>query len=130
MNPPRPHDASAAAPKRALWRAIGRGLRRRCPTCGKGETLRGYISPRAECAACGEKLAQYQTADFAPYLATFFTGFAYTPMIVAVSLSAHPIAWAAPALIVAALITALILLPIAKGAAINLLWALDIQRNQ
>ncbi len=121
---------NSALKRPSVWRAIGRGVRRRCPKCGKGETLRGYITPRAACETCGESLAQYQTADFAPYLATFFTGFLYTPLIVAASLSSHPIAWLAPALIVAALLTALILLPIAKGAAINLLWALDIQRNQ
>lgn len=127
MNAP---PSNRAAGGRSLWRALGRGVRRRCPKCGKGATLRGYISPRAACDVCGEALAQYQTADFAPYLATFATGFIYTPMIVAASLSAHPLAWAPPALIVAALLTALMLLPIAKGAAINLLWALDIQRNQ
>jgi uncharacterized protein (DUF983 family) len=115
---------------REVARAIGRGFRRRCPRCGKGRILSGYIAPIAQCAVCGERLAPYQTADFAPYLVVFVIGLIFTPLIVAVSMSSAASEAALFSIGAAALISALALLPRAKGAAIGLLWALDIQSNQ
>ena len=115
---------------RDVARAIGRGFRGRCPRCGKGPIFSGYIAPIARCVACGERLAPYQTADFAPYLVVFAIGLIFTPMIVAVSMSSAASNDALYSIGAAALISALVLLPRAKGAAIGLLWALDIQSNQ
>ncbi len=85
-------------PPRDLARAVARGFRGRCPRCGQGRLLAGYISPVSECAICGEHLQPCQTADFAPYLVVFAI--------------------------------ALTLPPRAKGAAIALLWTLDIRAYQ
>jgi uncharacterized protein (DUF983 family) len=125
MTPP-----PVAPGERRLARAVGRGLRGKCPRCGEGRLLSGYISPRAACEACGEDLSPYQTADFAPYLTTFAIGLTFTPMIVLVEMSAHPSQALMGALGAVALGCALALLPVAKGAAIALLWSLDIQVNQ
>lgn len=92
--------------------------------------MSGYISPVPKCAVCGENLAPYQTADFAPYLVTFAVGAIFTPLIVAVSMSPAASDWEAILLGGAALGAALLLLPRAKGAVIASLWALDIQVNQ
>jgi uncharacterized protein (DUF983 family) len=113
-------------PIRALGRAIARGFVGRCPACGRGAVIRGYISPVAACAACGEDLARYQTADFAPYIVTFFVGLVFTPLTFVLSLDEALGDWALYATIAAALLTAILLLPRTKGAAIGLLWALDI----
>lgn len=107
-----------------------RGLRGRCPRCGEGRLLRGYIAPVERCSVCHENLAPYRTADFAPYLVVFVVGLVFTPMIVGLSLSgasSNDVVWAVGAI---AIVTALVLLPRAKGASISLLWALDIQSNQ
>jgi uncharacterized protein (DUF983 family) len=34
-------------------RAIGRGLRRRCPHCGQGRIFQGFIEVRDRCTSCG-----------------------------------------------------------------------------
>ncbi len=114
------------APTRALGRAIARGFIGRCPACGRGAVIRGYISPVATCNACGEDLARYQTADFAPYIVTFFVGLVFTPLTFVLSLDEALGDWALYVTIGAALLTAILLLPRTKGAAIGLLWALDI----
>ena len=109
---------------------MARGFRGRCPRCGKGALLAGYIAPIAVCAHCGEALAPYQTADFAPYLVVFCIGLIFTPLTVILSMSAYASMWLAALVIFAALVSALLLLPRFKGAAIALLWSLDVQANQ
>jgi uncharacterized protein (DUF983 family) len=116
--------------KRRVLTAIARGFRGRCPQCGKGALLAGYISPIEKCANCSELLLAYQTADFAPYLVVFFVGLVFTPAAAVLSMSSYASVWLIVLLMVAALLSALLLLPRAKGAAIALLWALDIQANQ
>jgi len=113
-------------PTRALGRALARGFIGRCPACGRGPAIRGYIAPVAACSACGEDLSRYQTADFAPYIVTFFVGLVFTPVAFVLSLDEGLGDWALYATIAAALVTAIVLLPRTKGAAIGLLWALDI----
>ncbi len=113
-------------PVRAVALAIGRGFAGRCPACGRGAVLAGYIKPVDHCQTCGENLAPYQTADFAPYLVTFAIGLIFTPLVVIVALRGAQSDWMLAAFLVAALICALLLLPRAKGAAIGLLWALEV----
>jgi uncharacterized protein (DUF983 family) len=92
--------------------------------------LRGYVTPVGDCPVCGERLAGYRTADFAPYLVTFAIGLTFIPIAVNVSLSTGVSNWLVAALVPLALTAALVLLPRMKGAAIGLLWALDIRGNQ
>ena len=109
-----------------LLQAVGRGFLGRCPACGRGAVLAGYIRPAARCLVCGENLARYQTADFAPYLVTFAIGLIFTPLIVVMALRDPQSPWILYAFMAGALINALVLLPRAKGAAIGILWALDV----
>ncbi len=112
---------------RALGRAVARGLRGRCPNCGQGRLLAGYIRPEPQCAACGEDFRPYGTADFAPYLVTFAIGLTFIPLALVISLTTDFAGWIVWALMAGAALTAAFLLPRAKGAAIGLLWALDVR---
>jgi len=116
--------------RRPVAQAVARGFVGRCPRCGRGRLLRGYIAPVGQCANCGEDLRDYQTADFAPYLVVFAIGLVFTPLTIFLSLSSAAPRDAIYAIAALALVCALILLPRAKGAAIGLLWALDIRSNQ
>ena len=111
---------------RSLLQAVGRGFFGRCPACGHGAVLAGYIKPAARCLICGENLAPYQTADFAPYLVTFAIGLIFTPLMVVTTLRHPQSPMILYAFMAAALVSALVLLPRAKGAAIGILWALDV----
>ena len=125
-----PHDVPSPPGARSLVPALTRGLLGRCPQCGRGSLLHGYIAPVQRCHACGENLAPYGTADFAPYLVVFVVGLLFTPIVVALSLSGATSEYAPYAIGAFAVLTALLLLPRAKGLAIALLWALDIRSNQ
>lgn len=132
MNEPATQSASSddKSAGRNLGAALTRGFRGRCPACGKGHVLQGYIFPRTECESCRENLAPYQSADFAPYLVTFAIGLTFTPLIlIATMLWDVPAPLALTVGLSAALACALTLLPRMKGAAIGLLWALDVRAN-
>lgn len=115
---------------RKVGAALMRGFIGRCPACGQGHVLKNYISPRMECEVCSENLARYLSADFAPYLVTFAIGLTFTPLIlVSTMVWDVPEALALSVGLMTALACALALLPRMKGAAIGLLWALDVRAN-
>lgn len=113
--------------RRPVARAAARGLRGKCPRCGQGALLTGYLSPVDVCDSCGEDLTPYRTADFAPYLVTFVIGLTFIPLALLLSLRAGAGGWIVWALMGAALAVAALILPRAKGAAIGILWALRVQ---
>lgn len=116
-------------PSRAVLQAVLRGLAGRCPVCGRGKLFATYITPIPKCASCGEDLSRYQAADFAPYLVTFAIGFVFTPMTFLVVAKFPDRFIPIVVLLLVALGAALALLPRMKGAAIGLLWSLDVQNN-
>lgn len=120
-------EGGGGSPGRTLSSAVARGFVGRCPCCGRGRLFRGYIRPAPTCRACGEDLTRYQTADFAPYLVVFVVGLVFTPLVLAMSLNSSLDDWALMPTLGAALAVALVLLPRMKGAAIGLLWALDVK---
>ena len=110
--------------ERRLGLALQRGLRGRCAACGKGRLLRNYLTPNASCSVCGEDLSRYQAADFAPYVVTFLVGLVFTPLaLVLTARGASDVTL--PVVLLAAVGSAVFLLPPIKGAALALLWALN-----
>jgi uncharacterized protein (DUF983 family) len=112
---------------RPLGLALVRGFVGRCPACGKGAILLGYIRPAPRCAVCGEDLSPYQAADFAPYIVTFLIGLIFTPLALVLASNESRGDWIIVAVLAAAVTTALVLLPRAKGASLGLLWALRVR---
>lgn len=56
------HDAPERPLKPALWR----GWRRRCPCCGAGPMLKGYLTVRDVCPVCNEELYHQRADDGRP----------------------------------------------------------------
>ena len=69
------------ADDRPIWPAIRRGLRCRCPTCGKGALLRGYLKVRDTCPACGEDLHHHRADDGPAYLTILIVGHVMAPLL-------------------------------------------------
>ncbi|MBJ3787002.1 DUF983 domain-containing protein [Devosia sediminis] len=53
--------------KRA-WPAIWRGVKCKCPNCGKGWLFHHYLEQHDNCAVCGEPLAYYKAGLFLPFV--------------------------------------------------------------
>ena len=69
------------AEDRPIWPAMLRGLRCRCPNCGKGALLRGYLKVRDACPACGEDLHHHRADDGPAYLTILIVGHVMAPLL-------------------------------------------------
>lgn len=109
---------------RPLGTAMLRGWRRKCPNCGEGELLEGYLSVRRTCPNCGEAF-HHQRADDGPAWATIVVaGKLLAPMMLFVWNMWRP----EPLVMALGLCTfftllCLYLLPRFKGLFVNLQWS-------
>jgi uncharacterized protein (DUF983 family) len=119
-----PTTVPDAEDERPLRPALMRGWHRRCPKCGEGPMMQGYLSVREACPSCGEAFHHHRADDGPAYLTILVVGhliapalhFAYSnfdpdPLFIAVFFS----------LLTSAL--SLYLLPRLKGGLVALQWA-------
>ncbi len=64
-----------------LRTVLGRGLRRRCPHCGKGRIFRGWVKLHDHCSECGLQYLQDQ-GDLWAYLVAIDRALFIFPLIV------------------------------------------------
>lgn len=109
---------------RDVWTAMLRGLRRRCPNCGGGPMLQGYLTVRQSCAACGEELHHHRADDLPAWATILIVGHILGVLLLAVENAFAPPLWLDYA-IWPALTLGLVLwlLPRIKGAIVGLQWA-------
>lgn len=109
---------------RSVLQAIVRGVRGRCPACGEGRVLEGYLTATRGCRCCGEAYDQLHADDMPPWLTILIVGHIVVPLLLLVEQVWHPAMWLQmavwPAVTLALL---LLLLPRSKGAVLGLLWA-------
>ena len=104
--------------------AMLRGWRRRCPNCGAGPILSGYLSVRDACPVCGEALHHHRADDGPAYLTILIVGHLLAPVMLF-----SFVKWRPDPLVLAGVLTfatvalSLYLLPRIKGALIALQWA-------
>jgi uncharacterized protein (DUF983 family) len=109
---------------RPTKQALSRGWRRKCPNCGAGPMLRGYLTVREACPVCGEDLHHHRADDGPAYLTILIVGHLLAPLLLFVY--SH---WRPDPLTLAVGFTigtvglSLYLLPRLKGALVALQWA-------
>lgn len=119
-----PFDNTEQPEERPVKKAMLRGWRRRCPSCGSGPMLRGYLKVRDTCPVCQEPLHHHRADDgpayltilvvghiMAPLLHITFTHFRPEPLVLATVFSVGCVA------------LSLFLLPRLKGSIVGLQWA-------
>ena len=109
---------------RPLRPALLRGWRRRCPNCGAGPMLTGFLTVRDACPACGEALHHQRADDGPAYLTILIVGHLLAPVLLFVFTTWRP----DPLLLavgfsIATVALSLYLLPRLKGAMVALQWA-------
>lgn len=118
------HRSADDIPTRDWRRAIGNGLRCRCPACGQGRLFRGFLKPVDACAACGEALHYQRADDLPPYVVITIVGHIVVGGVLLAekyadwSMGLQMLLW--PALTV---ILSLVLMQPVKGGVIGLQWA-------
>ena len=109
---------------RPVGRAMMRGWRMRCPCCGAGPLLRGYLSVRESCPVCNEALHHQRADDGPAYLTILIVGHLMAPLILWSFM-----AWRPDPLILATVFAvgtvglSLLLLPRLKGVMVGIKWA-------
>jgi len=112
------------ADDRALRPALLRGWRRRCPNCGAGPMMRGYLKVRDACPVCGEALHHQRADDGPAYLTILIVGHVLAPVLLFVYSN-----WRPEPLLLAVMLSvgtvalSLYLLPRLKGGLVGLQWA-------
>ena len=110
--------------ERPTWPAIRRGWHGKCPNCGSGPLLRGYLKVRESCPVCGEALHHQRADDGPAYMTILIVGHIVGPMVLWAFVK-----WRPDPLVLASVFSvgtvalSLYLLPRLKGALVGVQWA-------
>lgn len=75
------HDSVDEIKERALWPTLWKGWRRKCPRCGNGELLKGYLKVRDTCPVCRQELHHHRADDGPAYLTILIVGHLMAPSL-------------------------------------------------
>ena len=109
---------------RPLGPAVWKGFRRKCPNCGSGPLLKGYLKLRESCTVCREDLSHARADDGPAYLTMLIVGHLMAPLLHIVF-----VAWRPEPLVlftifsVGCVALSLYLLPRLKGVIVGIQWA-------
>ncbi len=116
--------AYPAEDDRPVRPAIWRGLRKRCPACGEGALLKGYLEVRDTCPACGEALYHHRADDGPAYLTILIVGHLMAPLIMWAFVTWRPEPLVLSGIFAAGCVSlSLFLLPRLKGMIVAIQWA-------
>ena len=117
------HD-TALNSDRDTRQAVVRGWRRRCPSCGSGPMMDGFLKVRDTCAVCGEELHHHRADDGPAWATILITGHIMAPLMLTVHEMFRPEGWImAVGFSAVFTLLALYMLPRVKGAFVGFQWA-------
>lgn len=109
---------------RPMRPAMLRGWRRRCPNCGSGPMMRGYLNVRSDCAVCNEELHHHRADDGPAYLTILIVGHIMAPLILWFFTTFRPDPIVLTSIFsVGVVALSLYLLPRLKGMIVGIQWA-------
>lgn len=119
MNTP----AAKPAAERDLWPTLWKGWRCKCPKCGNGPLLSGYLKVRDTCVVCREPLHHHRADDGPAYLTILIVGHLMAPLLLVAFTAYRP----DPMMLftifaVGSVALSLYLLPRLKGAVVAYQW--------
>ena len=109
---------------RPTWPALLNGFRLRCPQCGSGPMLSGYLKIRDHCPVCREELCHHRADDGPAYLTILIVGHLMAPMLLFVFTTWRPDPLTLFTIFAVGCVgLSLYLLPRLKGAIVAFQWA-------
>lgn len=116
-------DAQPAL-ERPLRQAVLRGWRLRCPSCGAGPLLTGYLKVRDACPVCSEALHHHRADDGPAYLTILIVGHVMAPLILWVYPTFRPDPMTLTTIFsIGCVALSLYLLPRLKGVIVGFQWS-------
>ncbi|GHF50656.1 DUF983 domain-containing protein [Seohaeicola zhoushanensis] len=115
---------AVAADDRPLRPALLRGWRRKCPNCGSGPLLKGYLKVADSCSVCRQELHHHRADDGPAYLTILIVGHLMAPLLLFVFETWRPEPLTLFTIFsVGCAALSLYLLPRLKGAIVAYQWA-------
>lgn len=110
--------------ERATWPAVWKGWRRKCPNCGKGQLLSGYLKVGKSCTVCRQEFHHHKADDGPAYLTILIVGHLMAPLLHVAFVTFRPEPLVLFAFFaVGCVALSLYLLPRLKGAIVGFQWA-------
>ena len=118
-----PADRTTSPADIPLMTVIRRGLSRRCPKCGEGAVLTGYLTRVSACGSCGEDLSHISADDGPAWATLIVVGHVLAPFLILLGRDERLPVWMA-VLVLAAMMLAGVwwCLPRLTGLFIALIW--------
>ncbi len=108
----------------SIWPILWKGWRRRCPKCGTGPLMSGYLTVRERCAVCREDLHHHRADDGPAYLTILIVGHLMAPLLLVVFTTWRPDPLVLFTIFaVGCVALSLYLLPRLKGVIVAFQWA-------
>ncbi len=85
--------AAAHGARPGLAATLSRGLRRRCPRCGRGRLYAGYLKVADRCDACGLDYGRVDSGDGPAVFIILVVGFVVTFLALGVEVAFQPPYW-------------------------------------
>ncbi|MCE8417126.1 DUF983 domain-containing protein [Rhodovulum sulfidophilum] len=109
---------------RPVGAAVMRGWCKRCPNCGAGPMLSGYLAVREHCPVCMEELHHHHPDDGPAYLTVLIVGLLSAPLVAGSIAVFRPDPLVLTSVFsIGCVALALYLLPRLKGVMVALQWA-------
>ncbi len=109
--------------------ALGRGVRARCPVCGRGHLFNGWLRVTPICAACAAPLGLIRADDAPPYFTVFIVAHVAIGSLVAMErLVLMPVATEMAIFLPGTLALTLLLIRPVKGATVGLMMKLGFMK--
>jgi uncharacterized protein (DUF983 family) len=111
--------------EREVAKAVGNGMRLRCPACGCGHMFQAFLKVNDRCPECGEALHHQRADDAPPYVTIFIVGHLIVVPLVWMNTTFDPPVWLEVGFwmtVTAGL--SLAILPVVKGGLVGLQWGL------
>ncbi len=113
-----------AEQERALWPALRKGFRRKCPNCGSGPLLKSYLKVRDSCTVCRQDLSHHRADDGPAYLTILIVGHLIAPLLHITFVQFRPDPLVLFTIFAIGCVSlSLYLLPRLKGAVVAFQWA-------
>ena len=110
--------------ERELLPAARKGWRRKCPKCGQGALMDGYLKIRQSCSNCGTDLHHHRADDGPAYLTILIVGHMIMPLLHYTFVKWRPDPYILLAIFgVGCIVLSLYLLPRLKGVVVAFQWA-------
>lgn len=109
---------------------LKRGFHLKCPSCGKGNILRGYLTAQEQCSECGLDFEDLRADDGPAWVTILIAGHLSMPFvfwILDMGLDNTALEIGLPILFI--LILSALILPRAKGIFMGIIWMMHIKKE-